>query len=162
MPAWWGVLSTVIVPPIFIVILVVLWMILRRINGVFTILTYTHEKITNFAEALDMEKRERELAREADREAGRTGRQATRSRPAPGRTAASASASRSGPTDMDDRIFYLAETNDPEQLKEEIITLLREGTGLGYGDLAEQLGVGVNRVKALCAELEDAGAIAGR
>ena len=146
MPDWWPMLSTVMTPPIFVVLLVVLWKLLRGVNAVYTVLVYTHERMN----ALSAMVEKLTGAEGGDAEDDVTDEIS----PAP--TAAPP------PADDHDRVLFLAAAADPEQLRQRILTLLQQRSGLRYADLAQELGISVDEVKTLCADLERAGKIGGR
>ena len=146
MPDWWNMLSTIMTPPIFVVLLVVLWKLLRGVNAVYTVLVYTHERMNA-------------LSAMVEKLAGGEGGDAhsdDAEEPPP--------ATRATPTPVadDDRVLFLAPAVDPEQLKQRILNILQQGSGLRYTDLALELGVGLDKIKALCADLEREGKIGGR
>ena len=146
MPDWWPMLSTVMTPPIFVVLLVVLWKLLRGVNAVYTVLVYTHERMNALSATVE-KLAGGEGVDVADDGTGEAPLAPTAAPP---------------PADDDDRVLFLASAADPEQLKQKVLALLQQRSGLRYADLAQELGVGVDQVKTLCADLERAGKIGGR
>ena len=48
----WGQFSTIITPCFFIVLLIVLWRLLRGINGLYSVLVYTNDQIREVKDRL--------------------------------------------------------------------------------------------------------------
>ena len=67
MTVWWGPLSTLIPSATFIVLLIVLWKILRSVNGLYISVTYTTDRLREMSEALQR------LAADAESRPGASG-----------------------------------------------------------------------------------------
>ena len=52
MTIWWGLLSAIVPSGTFIVLLVVLWKILRGVDGLYISVTYTNDRLREISEAL--------------------------------------------------------------------------------------------------------------
>ena len=139
-------LATIMTPPIFVVLLVVLWKLLRGVNAVYTVLVYTHERM-NALNAM------------VEKLAGADGATVEEHNSEDDVTTPHADPTSA---DDDDRVLFVASAADPEQLKEKILNLLQQRSGTRYADLALELGLGLDQVKTLCADLEREGKIGGR
>ena len=144
----WSTGSLIMTPPIFIVLLLVLWKILRAVNGLYTVMVYVNDQINAMSDLIE------KLAANAGLvDSKGEGGPAPEAPPAP-------SAAPAG--DAEDRQLFVVAPADPEQSKRKILSLLRQRPGLRYSDLAEALQTTVDDVKALCSALEKEGKLAGK
>ena len=160
MPAWWTMLGSIITPPIFVVLLAVLWKLLRGVNAVYTVLVYTHERMNALSATVEKLAGSREVASPGSEE-DMAAQPAVPRGTAPEPQTPAPAAPRSVAADDEPELF-LTPPAGPEQLKEQILTLLRQRSGLRYADLSLELGISLEQVKTLCAELERSGRIGGR
>ena len=166
----WGIseYSGVITPAFFIVLLLVLWKVLRSINGLYTVMVYNNDQIKSVSEMLERllgeDESEGSEAAAAPAEDKRPKKEtaATQKAAKPPKPASTPPLPAAEPAATDGRRLFVVPTDDAEQTKRKILSLLRQQPGLGYSGLAEKLGITVAELKAFCAELEREGKIAGR
>jgi len=159
----WGIseYSGVITPAFFIVLLIVLWKVMRSINGLYTVMVYNNDQIKSVSEMLEKLLGEDEPeADEGDAPVPPTAKQPKKVAKPP--KPAKASPTSAEPAATDERRLFVVPNDESEQTKRKILSLLRQQPGLGYSGLADKLGITVPELKALCAELEREGKIAGR
>ena len=167
----WGIseYSGVITPAFFIVLLVVLWKVLRSITGLYTVMVYNNDQIKSVSEMIErLLDEDDSMGSEgaavvlAEAKRSKKAPAATQKAPKPPKPASTPAPPTPEPAATDERRLFVVPTDDSEQTKRKILSSLRQQPGLGYSGLAEKLGITVAEAKALCAELEREGKIAGR
>ena len=156
MDIWWGPLSAIIPSGTFIVLLLVLWKIMRNVSGLYISVTYTNDRLRELTEALQRLADDVDSRRGADAVEPATGE-------APAATGEATGTGESRPADVprfepppEPRIFVEAAAAHG-QLKQKVLALGRQQPGITCADVAAKLGITVEEVKTICAELQKGG-----